>query len=385
MQQAEHMTTVMFRGETRTLMTKLCPFQEFETNLLSQLNITSYIAIKYQDSEKDWIVVGCDDDVKDALSTLEIILQVIERAAPSDERDIKRNLVPTKTSVPKKSSVLKRRANDAIGASSASGSRGIQPRDKLFNACEVDNVASSKAAPTLRFSVPDTAEMDAELLAAHQRRLQNRAYESRAVRIDRFYQTTSAMDPVAANDSPHQRKARVRWGAGGRGQGEVAHDPAIARAAKASTAADLPSSTAQPADKPPPTPTPAPRPYYDAVAAAPPVRARSLAVAAPAGRGWRAGEPLVGVGLLLKTSAPYLVLDGSVLRDSRGVLQGCSGYSNPVAIQANDWCAAAAAVMRQPAPVLSARLSLAIFAAASRAEPPLPAKVCRARQTVAVS
>jgi hypothetical protein len=336
-QQVERKTTVMFRGETRTILSKLCPFQEFEACLLSQLNITSNIAIKYLDTEKDWIVVGCDEDVKDALSAFDVTLQVCERAAPSDERDVNRSLIPSIPPVPKRSSVLKRRESDTLGNSGASGS--THRRDGLFHAREVDTIIPSKAAQASRFIVPDTAEMDSELLAAHQRRLQNRAYESRAVRIGRFYQTSSSKDPAATNTSTHQRKPRVRWGAGCSGLGsEVAHDPAFAQVAKASPREVGPSPKAQLAETPPPSPAPLPRPSYDAVAASPPVRQHSLAVAAPpTSRGRWPEEPLVGVGLSLSTTPPFVVLDGSVLRDGRGVLQGASGYSNPVPIEPHDW------------------------------------------------
>ena len=321
----EKTITVLFRDKPHPITINHCSFQEFESIILSRLKIKSGIAIKYQDLDNDWIVVGCDDQVKEALSANAIM--VCERADQNDERSIRPNMLSAMTSSPKKKSTLKQSAVVGCG-----------------------NVVKAT-----QFNVPDTAEMDRDLQIAHLRRLKLRAYESRSDRISRY----ASKESSAADKEPlpNPDKRRVRW------EMEEGPEPEKVRqledhcsspSAKTSPAAVCrrPSSPQlrrasdkvaparhAPASAASPAPVQQARPLYcDAVVAdGPRVLQHSTAVTS---RQWDGGgERLAGLGFSLSPSAPFIIRSCSVLRDYKGIQQGDPGYFNEK-IEPNDRCPA---------------------------------------------
>jgi hypothetical protein len=302
---------VMFQNKPHPITINYCPFHEFESSILSLLKIKSNIAIKYQDFDKDWIVVGCDEEVKEALTANTI--QVCERPAQSYESCIKFNTLSEITSLTKKKSTLKQRAAG-------------------MDICQHGN-----GVLATQFTLPDTAEMDRDLQNAFLRRLQHRAYESRSERISRF----DSEELNATNEEPSSSldNRRVKWEVGSPELGKVKQDHVSAPSAKASPIAvcrrplsPQPSASgkAMPLNSAAARPAPVQPSYAAAVAAGPHVRQQSCVLPR---------QRLAGLGLSLSTHAPFMVRAGSVLRDFKGVKNGDLGYSNPP-IEQYDRCPA---------------------------------------------
>jgi hypothetical protein len=171
---------VLFQGTSFNISINERSFNRLKNILQIKLRISCDIVIKYRDEDEDWMVIACDQDVNDALQLDRPVLEVYER------ENISKSIAP--------------KVNSAATRLRPSSIRNGGRRDPA------QQTSPGAWTETAKNSSPlDTAELDAHLLLADNRRLQHRAYESSAVRIQRF--DTS----VAAGGNVRQGPRRIRW------------------------------------------------------------------------------------------------------------------------------------------------------------------------------
>jgi hypothetical protein len=329
--------SIIFNGKTCCLSIRSNSLCDLKSLLQSVLNSKTDVLIKYQDQDDDWIVITCDDDMHDMLKLPSIKLQVNERPILSQNCYLQSsgpivNIVPSKPR-----SVLKFTANSASSRNSSS-------------VMERKGDTKISRNPVML----ETVELDAHLLAADERRLQNRAYESSATRINRFNADT------AIAGGPFRVTSRIRWGDSGRSidcpqqvatvsryvhptcPPAISTTPGFGPEAQRRIAPEVPSwsLTAVGGGG---APAPPARPYYDAVTS-PPASSSSRVIPNPPSTGTAVNDAdLCGLGLSLDPkglggAGPFRVLNGCKLRDCTGS-PACTGITP----KPGDWCAAAAA------------------------------------------
>ncbi len=67
-------------GDQSTITIHSASYHELKCNLMNELKLGQNFSIKYCDDENEWMMVGSDQEVGDALRSRRIIFEVCDRA-----------------------------------------------------------------------------------------------------------------------------------------------------------------------------------------------------------------------------------------------------------------------------------------------------------------